>query len=266
MNIELVGWHDEHSLDHRRRLRNAMLVSLALHASLFAVMVIESSPTLAPMPEFISIELLAALPTTSRPARPKPTPPPAAEPAPPEPAPPEPPVTPPVTRAPVQVLPEESPGRILEARPEPKPVPRRPVRERELSYEEAMAALDDELGVDETVDLLRPAPAPAPVEPEDSGAIGRRVSSELVAWSRAVQRLIRNKWVTPSNFRNRGLTTSLEVRLSATGAVIGTPIVVRSSGDPFFDDNAVRALLTVAPLPPPPEPGLQVFIFNAEGN
>jgi TonB family protein len=286
LSVELIGWHDEHLPDHRRRLRNAMLVSLAIHGSIFAAFAIGPTPTFAPMPEVIAIELIAAPSGAARPSRPAPAPPPAKTPAP-EPAPPEPaPPTPPVVKAPVQVLPEESPGRIREVKPEPpkpkvvakvqpkpKPVPRRPKREKSLSYEDAMAALDDELGVDETADLLQ-APS-APVESEvssgqpessDTSRAGAVVSPELAAWNLATKRRIQNKWVTPANFRNRGLATILELRLSASGDVIGTPKVIRSSGDPYFDDNAVRAVLTAAPLPPPPKPGLRSFLFNAEGN
>lgn len=273
MSVELIGWQDEDYFDHRRRLRNAMLVSLAIHGSIFAAFAISPPRPVVPMPQVIAIELIAAPAAASRSSRPSPAPPPtkATAPEPParEPAPP----TPPVVKAPVQVLPEESPGRIRKAKPKPKPAPRRPSRPKALSYEDAMAALDDELGVDETADLLRPPPGPP--GPEDSSGqpetsdlsrAGAVVSPELAAWNLATQRLIRNKWVTPSNFRNRGLATSLELRLSVSGDVIGIPIVVRSSGDPFFDDNAVRAVLTAAPLPPPPKPGRQLFRFNAEAN
>ena len=136
-----------------------------------------------------------------------------------------------------------------------------------------MAALDNELGVDETADLLQAPPGPS--EPEDSGGqpeasdvsqTGAAVSPELAKWNLDVKRLIQGKWVTPSNFRNRGLATSLELQLSASGKLIGAPKVVRSSGDPFFDDNAIQAVFKVAPLPPPPEPGRRIFLFNAEAN
>jgi TonB family protein len=276
LSVELIDWHDEHFLDHRRRLRNAMLVSLAIHGSVVAAFAIGPSRAVIPMPQVISIELVA-LPSApsarSRPSRPSPAPPPAKTVAP-EPPPPEPPPpAPPVVKAPVQVLPEQSPGRIRKVKPEPKPAPARPRREKSLSYEDAMAALDDELGVDETVDLLEPPSTP--VEPEassgrpetsDVSRAGAVVSPELAAWNLATQRRIQSSWVTPANFRNRGLVTSLELRLSVSGDVIGTPIVVRSSGDPFFDDNAVRAVLTAAPLPPPPEAGRRIFLFNAEAN
>jgi TolA protein len=136
-----------------------------------------------------------------------------------------------------------------------------------------MAALDNELGVDETADLLQAPPGPS--EPEDSGGqpeasdvsqTGAVVSPELRAWNLATQRRIQSKWVTPSDFRNRGLATSLRLELSASGELIGKPEIVRSSGNPFFDDNAISAVLKVAPLPAPPKPGPRIFLFNAEEN
>jgi colicin import membrane protein len=136
-----------------------------------------------------------------------------------------------------------------------------------------MAALDDELGVDETADLLK-APSD-PVEPEassggpetsDVSRAGAVVSPELARWNLDTRRLIQSRWVIPSNFRNRGLETRLLLRLSASGDVMGKPEVTRSSGDPFFDDNVVSAVLKAAPLPPPPKPGRRVLLFNAEGN
>ena len=38
MTAEVVGWHDEHLLEHSRRLRNGCLVSVALHGLLFAIL------------------------------------------------------------------------------------------------------------------------------------------------------------------------------------------------------------------------------------
>ena len=263
MSLELIGWHDENDLDDRRRLRNAMLFSLALHGSIFAAFAVTPARSVAPMPQVLAIELVAAPPTAARASRPKPAPAPAQTPPP----------APPVVKAPVQVLPEETPGRILKVKPKPEPAIRRPRKEKVLSYEEAMAdALDDE---DETADLLKALRAPAAADssgqPEASDAsetkrTGAVVSPELLAWNRATQRRIQSKWVTPPSFRGRGLATSLELQLSASGVVIGTPKVVGTSGDPFFDDNAVRAVMTVAPLPPPPKAGRRIFLFRSEAN
>jgi outer membrane biosynthesis protein TonB len=284
-----IEWRDEHSLDHRRRLRNSMLVSVAFHGMIFAAFAVSPSRTPVPMPTVLSVELVSGPPAAPRPNASKPAPtraapkPPSAEPAPPEPPAPAP---PPIAKAPVQVLPEEAPSRIREvppevpapkvvAKPEPMPKPKpNPKPKPELSYEDAMAALDDELGVDETASLLTPAEAPGASEPETSSGeaqpsenarIGVVVSPELAAWILETRRRIQSKWVMPPNFRGRGLATTLELRLTVTGDLAGTPRVVVSSGDPYFDDNAVRAMMTAAPLPSPPKPGLTVFVFRSEG-
>ncbi len=282
MSAGAIDWYDESLADHRRRLRNGILFSLAVHAALVAAFVIAPPRPLAPRPEVLQVELIAATPGAPTGQRPSPPPPPPESKAPPPPpeAPPPAPPAPPVAKAPVQVLPEETPGRIRKAPPEKRkakvvakaePRPRRPKKEEALSYEDAMAALDQELGVDETADLLQPVPKTSESdvssglsEPVSKSRPGVSISPELAEWNRKVQRLIRSRWVIPAAFRNRGLETGLELRLAASGDLIGEPRVVRSSGDPYFDDNAVRAVMKVAPLPSPPEPGLQIFIFRSE--
>lgn len=286
MTSALIGWRDEEDDEHRRRMRTAMWISLAVHIGVVVVFASAPNPPRIRRPTSISVELVvaprvaSAMVPPSKPAaltaKPAPRATPAVQPAP---APP-----PPVMKAPVQILPEEVPGRVRKvpappkfiAERKPKPAPPaviwRPEREPVLDYRDAMAALGDELGVDETAGLLTPAPldrkdrtaaTSTDTSPTRPGPVR---TSELAAWNRATQRLIQSKWVTPVSDRGRGLATSLELRLAASGALIGPPRVVGSSGDPFFDDNAVRALLTVAPLPPVAEPGIRIFVFRSEQN
>ena len=63
-------------------------------------------------------------------------------------------------------------------------------------------------------------------------------------------------------YRDSPLRTLLVVTVMADGRVLGEPVVRRSSGDPQFDDNAIRAVLGASPLPPPPTPGDWPFLFN----
>jgi TonB family protein len=283
LSSEALAWQDEHSLDDRRRLRNGSLVSLAVHGLVFATLVISPPRTPPPLPEVLSVDLVAA-PPAARAARPGPAPkqsPPPAPKPPPKPAAkaapkPPPPPPPPIAKAPVQVLPENVPSKIREVAPEPKvtkkpepeaeSLPRRGVREKELSYEDAMAALDDELGPDENPDLLKPAPDSPASDSSGSPApkSGVVVSKALVAWATATTRRIQNNWKGLASYEGRGLATTLQLELSATGDVLGKPLVVRSSGDPYFDDNAVRAVLMVNPLPRPPRAGTTVFVFRSE--
>ena len=182
MSAEAIGWQEELQLDHRRRLRNASLVSLALHVVVFAAFAIAPPRLAPPLPAVVAVDLVSLPPGAGAPPRARPAPAPAPKAAP-EPAPePAAPPPPPPPKAPVQVLPEESPSTVRKPEPqkpkekpkkvvkaEPKPVVQRPKRESALSYEDAMAALDDELGVDETSELLAPAPPrEAPGQPEES--------------------------------------------------------------------------------------------------
>jgi membrane protein involved in colicin uptake len=149
---------------------------------------------------------------------------------------------------------------------EPKPEPRRQRRQRAkaFSYEDAMAALDDELGPDESAALLQSPPGPTLAPDESSSRARVVVSPEMLAWTQATTRHIQSKWVTPASFRGRGLATTLELELSASGEVLGTPRVSISSGDLYYDDNTVRAVLMVNPLPAPPRAGVTVFVFRSE--
>ncbi len=292
MSAESIGWHGEHDLDNRRRVRNAMYISFAVHACFFAALVISPPVSFAPLPQTISVELIAG-PQIAAPAAPRPSgrskpapPPPAPEPpveeaapeAPPEPAPPPP-------KAPVAVLPENAPKpdqKVKQApekkpkeaaKPESKPA-EKPVKkpDKPLSYDDAMKSFDDELGEDVTKDLLEAAPQRpnTRVAAQASGAAessaGVQLSPEDAAWVLATRRRIQGKWVTPANFRNRGLATVMELQLSASGEVVGEPVVFRGSGDPYFDDNAVRAVLSSSPLPRPPRAGKTYFTFRSEEN
>jgi outer membrane biosynthesis protein TonB len=283
LSAELLGWHDEHLLDHRRRLRTAMFVSLAAHGLIFAVFAASPPVPVFDVPQSLAVELVAALPAAARAARPAPSPPapapPAAEPEPP------PPPAPPVRKAPVQVLPEETPGRIREAKPEPEkvakvkpkpaPTPKPPARKRRpkekaLSFEDAMAALEDELGVDETAELLVPqAQSEAAVESDASAVTtaarpGVTVTPEQAAWDREVSRLIRENFPTFARFSGRGLVARLEVVVSATGKLAGEPRLIGTSGDPDFDGMAIAVVERAAPLPPPPSPGVRRLNMTSE--
>ncbi len=89
-------------------------------------------------------------------------------------------------------------------------------------------------------------------------------SPELLDWIRDTKRHVRRTYITPPEFLNRGLITCMEVLLTADGRVIGEPALLRSSGDPFWDDNAARAVARASPLPAPPADGEWIFCFPSE--
>jgi len=253
---------DEQSADERRRLRNALVTSAVCHVLVVAMLAL--SPRSAPSPGLtaITVDLVASVPGAPRPSAPKAAPRPA--PAPPKPAPV---VAPPPPKPQAKILPKHAPDPV--AKPRAKPEPERKPRPKELSYDDALAKLRDDLGEPETApdttsDEASDAPSDADLLALARPGAGVQVSPEEAAWILATRRHIRAIWITPADFLNRGLSTELRVQLSAAGEVLGTPQVVRSSGDPFADDNAVRALLKASPLPAPPQAGSRTFIFEPE--
>ncbi len=300
MSAESIGWHDEQDQEERRRVRKAMYVSIGVHVVLFAALVISPPISFEPIPQTISVELIAgpqiAAPVAPRaPVRRKASPPPPAPKPPAEAAKPEPPApAPPKAKAPVQVLPENEPKpqKKVEQAPEKKtqevakaktePAPEKqpekaPAREpakkpvdEELSYEDAMESLDEELGEDETEDLLAPPP-PRPgnrVMPTSGNApesrAGASVNAEDAAWGLAMRRRIQSKWVALSQYQGRGLVTVMALEISPSGELVGEPEVVRTSGDPYFDDHAVQGVLMSTPLPVPPTSGRRILLFKSE--
>ncbi|MEZ7978329.1 MAG: TonB C-terminal domain-containing protein [Myxococcota bacterium] len=294
MTADFADWVDEHSQDHRRRLRTAMFVSLAMHAVLLGIFAVSPPALIAPTPEYLSVDLVAAAPPARR-VTPSPSPrsappatPPAAEPAPAPPAPSAPAPAPPIAEAPVQVLPEETPGRIREAKPEPpkivaeakveptpKPTPPapppRPKKEEVFADDDAaMAALMAELGGDEVSELLESSASQraedAANEAESTGAPQRgiEVSPEQLAWDRGVQQQISRRFPDLARYRGRRLVAQVEINVTLSGGILGNPKLIRTSGDLDFDRRAVSAILLAAPFGAPPEAGPRRLNLNSE--
>ena len=291
MTADFADWVDEHSQDHRRRLRTAMFVSLAMHAVLLGIFAVSPPAQIAPTPEYLSVDLVAAAPPVRRVTR-SPSAPsatlPAAAPAPARPAPSAP--APPIAEAPVQVLPEETPGRIREAKPEPpkvvaeakveptpKPKPKaaapppRPKKEEAfVDGDAAMAALMAELGGDEVSELLESSAAQraqdAANEAESAGAPqkGIKVSPEQLAWDRGAQQRISRRFPDLARYRGRRLVAQVEINVTLSGDISGNPKLIRTSGDLDFDRRAVSAILLAAPFGAPPEAGPRRLNLNSE--
>jgi outer membrane biosynthesis protein TonB len=255
-------WNSQFELDlesdARRRVRRAYAFSAAGHLVIFALLMLRPAPDPILLPAAITVDLVAAVPRQAPPAAarkaeapPAPKPVPVAPPPPPQ----------------ARILPKRAPDAM--AKPvTPKsvePIRRRP-RPKEMELGDAMAALRSELGEQAASPLAAPettrAPTAAPADSTGSGGV--RVSPERLAWINATKRHIQSVWVNPPEFLDRGLRTDLRVELLADGTIVGEPEVLRSSGDPYADDNAVRALLKSSPLPAPPKPGPQTFIFTPE--
>ena len=93
------------------------------------------------------------------------------------------------------------------------------------------------------------------------GGVGRPVSPEVAAWVKKAKIHVRRAWVLPPAFRTQALEAHVLVDLDAGGNVIGVPEVVRRSGNPWFDEGVVRAIQKASPLPPPPAADEWAFVF-----
>lgn len=233
-----------------RRFRRFVAASAGCHVLAAAMLGFAPSRPAPDLPLVISVDLLPALPssTASRPAAS--APPPAA----PEPA----------AKAPPRpkkiVLPKQAPKAVPTARKLDRP-PKR-VKPEELDYADALAKLRADAGESEPQRAERMASAEP--RPPASGRPGVRVDPAVIRWLVEVKRHVRHGWRNPQEFLNRELETRIEVRLTEAGRVVGEPRVVKSSGDPFWDDNTVAAIMRASPLPPPPEPGRWTFSFTSQ--
>jgi colicin import membrane protein len=237
-----------------------MMLSVVAHLFFFSFFYNASlDPSIMPY-DVLTVDLVASVPMPAAPKpatriEPQPETKSAAKPAP----------APPPPAPKLKILPKTAPpATARSARPEPEPVRRRP-RPEEMSYDDALAQLRNQLGESAPVET---PPEVTRAEPQatasDRPTEGIRVSPEVAAWILAVKRHVRSVWITPPEFRDARLATALDVDVSATGDVIGEPEVVRSSGNHFYDDNAVRAILKSSPLPAPPSAGRKRIIFTPQ--
>jgi outer membrane biosynthesis protein TonB len=246
------GWSEQRAVDQGRFL-NLLVGSFVVHAACLGILAVMPSPDAPLRSEVLRVDLVARLPAPAAPPKRVAKAPPAAAPVPPpKPLPkalPKP--------APKQiVLPKRAPKAVASKRP---PAPRRVAP---IEYEDALSQLRNELG-ESPASRVEPEPVGEPVATAiaPTGAV---VDRELLAWVLATQRHVRSRYITPPEFLNRSLATDLEVLLTRGGELVGLPRVVGPSGDPFFDDNAMRAVMTSAPLPAPPDAGFYTFVFTSE--
>jgi outer membrane biosynthesis protein TonB len=228
-------WLAAHQAADQRRFLNLLVGSVVAHVAIVLFFGVMPAPSRPAQPEVLRVDLVA-LPAPKARGRPRPPAPPAPK---------------------QVVLPKEAPAALPRKREVPRPEP--------VEYEDALSQLREELGesAPEPVAPLESSSAAADSAPQ-AAVPGTVVDAEAAAWQRAVSRHLRGCWITPPEFLNRGLVTELQVRLTTTGGLVGAPRVTRASGDPYFDDNTVRAVVSCAPLPPPPEPGISRFAFRSE--
>jgi protein TonB len=94
-------------------------------------------------------------------------------------------------------------------------------------------------------------------------ATGVPISPEEAEWRRRVTIHIGRAWVRPG-FAGKAISSEVRVQIDAGGQVLGEPRLTRRSGNPWFDDDALRAAQRASPLPPPPSPGEYTIVFSSE--
>jgi len=248
-----ASWIDDSAAVQRSSFTRALAISLVGHLVLFFAVSFAPKPGPTPLPRVISVRLVQMAPAAptapgSGTALSKARPVAKSAPKPPAPAP-----TPRKVVLPRQATAVTKKVRRVKRRPKPEA----------LGYSDALAALRADLGEDES-----PAPeSHARAETTEDSEIqtlqsGHQVSPEIAAWMTATRSHLRRAWPVPAEYLNRPLMTEVRVNLSPDGTVLGTPLVVRSSGDPYWDDNTIRALVRASPLPRPPEAGEWPFVFT----
>ena len=77
-----------------------------------------------------------------------------------------------------------------------------------------------------------------------------------------VERQIRQNWVLPQYLAKKNLKAQVRVRFDEKGQIISAQIV-KSSGNPTFDEIVIDTVQKSSPVPPPPEKFVR--LFNLEG-
>jgi len=159
------------------------------------------------------------------------------------------------------VLPKDPKAPKPKPKPEPVEAPEEPVEQ--VDYADLMEQLRDEAGEEFQDDAPPVETAEAQAGVQGGGPGGRgEMSFEEAAWARAADQHIRRIWV--NQFKGSNLQVELEAELDATGNILGQIRVVRRSGNAYYDDSVLRAMLKASPFPAPPSAGDRTFVFNAK--
>jgi protein TonB len=250
------SWFEAQGIAQQRVFVRALAISFALHVGIALSLLIapKSAPVYAPT--VISVRMVS-LPAAAPPVRARAQPQSLPKKAPtPVPIPAQPKLPPAAKKV---ILPKRAAP--VSKKPKPKPKP--------LEYDDALASLREELG--EETPPAEAAPTAAPPVPQDdaqtaapeSSGGGVEADPEVVAWRNATLRHVNKFLRVPQEFMNRALSTVLILTVTSSGDVLGYEIV-RSSDNPYWDDNVLRALDQASPLPPPPTPGDWTFRFTPD--
>ena len=107
--------------------------------------------------------------------------------------------------------------------------------------------------IDNLIKDAKPNTKPAPVKPVTDKAAGEGPQLQMNLSDQgvndAIGALVNKNWIT-QRYDVKGLSVTVQVKLSPSGDLIGLNIV-KSSGDPSFDNSLLRAIRKSVPLPIP---------------
>lgn len=243
-----------------RQFRRLLVWSACAHVAIFLVMNVRllSNRTVVP-PAPVMVELVAP-PAAGAPSKGA-----AAAPAPPKPKPervvnlPKPKPEPPKPKAVEPPKPAPKPA----AKPVPKPEPPKPAAPPEptKSAAEVLAALRERVAARPGAEVPESAAAASAA----SAAGGGRFDPEMAAYHNRVKALLRSNWANGAFANDPSLRAEYVVRVDGGGGILSIELV-RSSGNPFFDESAERAIKKSAPWPAPPRGAFELdVVFNPGG-
>ncbi len=150
-----------------------------------------------------------------------------------------------------------------EPKPEVKPQPKPP--EPEENYEDVLAKLRTQAG-ETTAQAPAAATAtiPGPALGMPGSATGVPLSPAEAAWYRSAKLALSRNWKIPGSFCMQQLSTVVRVEVDAQGNRVGEPRLERRSGNPWYDDFAMRAAHKTDRFQPPPASGEYPIEFRAE--
>ncbi len=261
---------------NRLRLGRFLLYSALGHVGLVGFLLFSPGPEILAPKGVIAVDLTVGLPApAAAPSKPKAAPKPAPKKAEATPkAKPAPPPPPPPKKTKATVLPKDS-QRQPEKKPPPKQAaparkelePEEVPKQEQVSYEDMLEQMRSEAGEEKP----SPAESDAPESPQAAGSQlpigdpnGAPVSPEVAAWMRKVKIHVQRVWRAPAQFSSDRLVAFLEVELDSAGNVVGAARMLRGSGNPWYDEEAQRALKRANPLPAPPRPGRYSIAFDSQ--
>ena len=157
--------------------------------------------------------------------------------------------------------PKPTPAPVAKPAPKPEPPKAEAPPEPTKSAAEVLAALRERVGSKPGAETSDAEEASAAA----SAAAGGRFDVEMAAYNNRVKALLRSNWANAAFANDPTLKAQYLVRVDSGGGILSVELV-RSSGNPYFDESAERAIKKSAPWPPPPRGAFELdLVFNPGG-